>query len=104
MTTMPATLDELERRLAVVEQKVARLSPPSVSPIGETPAQRALRLLEQSRRDKPRLQALMAKVLTDMGVSGEPVSPQSLREMMAADGVRPEENLFSRGIQEMREE
>ena len=31
-------------------------------------------------------------------------SIQRIRELMWADGVRPEENLFSRGIIEMREE
>lgn len=42
--------------------------------------------------------------MREMGVSGEPVGAEKLQEMMIAEGVNPEDNQFSRGIIEMREE
>jgi len=102
---MAATLEELEKRLARVEQKVTRLQQlVEKPPILETAAERGARLLAQARRDKARLKAAAVKVFKEMGIQGEPVPPEKLREMMAACGIKPEENLFSRGIMEMREE
>ena len=102
---MATTLEELEKRMDAMEQELVRLrQSASGPPLDETPAQRGARLLEQGRRNKPQLRAQMAKVLEEMGIKGEPVPPEKLREMMMRDGVRPEDNLFSRGIIEMREE
>jgi len=39
-----------------------------------------------------------------MGVRGEPVGAEEMQEMIAACGVRPEDNILSRGIIDMREE
>ena len=99
---MATTLEQLEQRLTTVEQEVRQLrqqqasSGATTKTWAEYPA--------QSRREKPRLKAIMAKVLEQMGITGTPVPPQKLREMMAACGIKAEDNLFSRGIQEMREE
>ena len=40
----------------------------------------------------------------EMGIQGEPVGAEKVQEMIAACGVKPEDNVFSRGIIEMREE
>jgi hypothetical protein len=101
---MTATLDELEHRLARLEEEMAEMRRLVRMPAAEQAETGALRLLEQARRDKPRLQAAWAKALEQMGIAGEPVPPERLRQMMAEAGVKPEENLFSRGIEEMREE
>ena len=114
---MAVTLTELEKRLtqverseildrrAEVEQEVARLRKQvGKTLLLETPAERGARLLTQARRDKARLKAAVAKAFEEMGIQGEPVPPEKLREMMAACGINPEDNLFSRGIMEMREE
>jgi len=50
------------------------------------------------------ISAAAAAAFAEMGISGAPVGPEKLREMMLADGVNPEDNQFSRGIIEMREE
>lgn len=63
-----------------------------------------IRRLERARREKARLSGIVARVLAEMGIVGEPVEPQELRRMMAEDGIRAEDNLFSRDIVEMREE
>jgi hypothetical protein len=102
---MATTLDELEQRVAQMEQELARLRQVVDQPSHvETPAERGAWLLEQARREKPQLRAQVAKALEEMGIRGKPVPPEKLREMMIEAGVRPEDNLFSRGIIEMREE
>ena len=54
--------------------------------------------------DKQQLQPLVAKAFAEMGIQGEPVGAEKVQEMIAACGVKPEDNVFSRGIIEMREE
>jgi hypothetical protein len=100
-----ATLEELEERVARIEQELTRLRQLQAKPPHEeTPAERGARLLTQARRDKARLKQSMAKAFEEMGIRGEPVPPAKLREMMAECGIKPEDNSFSKGIIEMREE
>lgn len=102
---MAATLEGLETRLAALEDEVAHLrtlvNPGSGA---DSATRRGARALAQARQDKSRLKALAAQVFSQMGITQAPVPPEQLRTMMAADGVRAEANLFSRGIREMREE
>jgi hypothetical protein len=39
-----------------------------------------------------------------MGIRSEPIDAEKLQEMVAVCGVKEEDNIFSRGIIEMREE
>lgn len=100
---MAATLEDLEKRLTAVEQELAlwRLAN---SANAETPAERGARLWEQSRLGQAQWAAGMAKVMEELGISGEPIGAEKVQEMMAACGIKPEDNEFSRGIIEMREE
>jgi hypothetical protein len=102
---MSLTLAEMEQRLLLLEQEVRalreRLEGP---PISETPAERGARMLREAKRTQAQLAAGWAKAMEQMGISGSPVPPEKLREMMAACGIKPEDNLFSRAILEMREE
>jgi hypothetical protein len=102
--TMTTTLEELDQRLGKLEQEMQEMRRVLRKPPAEGGATSALQLVEDALREKPRLRALAAKVLEQMGISGHPVPPETLRQMMAEAGIRPEENLFSRGIEEMREE
>jgi hypothetical protein len=54
--------------------------------------------------DKAKLRPLIAKVFEEMGIRGEPVGAEKVQERLGACGVRPEDNVFSQGIIEMREE
>jgi len=102
---MGVTIEALARRLAQVEQEVTHLK--HLIEQGaheETPAARGARLLAQARHDKAQLQVGVAKAFVEMGVHGAPVLPAQLRQMIAACGMQPEENVCSRGIIEMREE
>jgi len=61
-------------------------------------------LWEQSLREQPQITAAWNKAMKGMGISGEPVGAEELQKMFLECGVNPEENQFSRGIIEMREE
>ena len=54
--------------------------------------------------DKHTLCPLVVKTFDEMGIRGEPMGAEKVQKMIAACGVRPEGNLFSRGVIEMREE
>jgi hypothetical protein len=64
-------------------------------------APRADRMLGQGQTE---LAAAWAEAMAQMGVRGAPISPESLRAMIAACGFKPESNEFSRDIVHMREE
>jgi hypothetical protein len=97
---MAITLEELEQRLTAVEEELALRR----STTAETPAQRGARLLRRAKLEQASMSGAMDKALADLGITGEPIGAEALREMMIADGVNPEDNQFSRGIIEMREE
>lgn len=97
---MAATLEELEQRLSKVEQVITLWQPHS----DESPAERGARLLRNAELQQPYIAAAWAKMMEEMGISGEPIGAEKLQEMMIAEGVNPEDNEFSRGIIEMREE
>jgi hypothetical protein len=53
--------------------------------------------------DKRSLQQALAELNARLGfVKDETATPQKVREMMRADGICPEDNLFSREIIRMR--
>ena len=54
--------------------------------------------------DKEKLLPLTARTFKKMGIYGEPIGAEELQKMVAACGVKPEDNIFSRGIIDMREE
>ena len=62
-------------------------------------------LLRQSITDPRELAEFEMQIDQDLGIEGiEPVGSEKLWEMMIADGIDPNDNEFSRGIVEMREE
>ena len=55
--------------------------------------------------DKKEIQRLVAEQMATMGIAFDPTATaQKAREMMLADGIRPEDNVLSRGIIAAREE
>ena len=54
--------------------------------------------------DKEKLRPIVDKAFAEMGVRGEAIGAEKVQEMIAACGVRPEDNILSRGITDMREE
>lgn len=97
---MAATLEDLEKRVTAIEQELVmwRLT------AAETPAERGARLWREAGLYQDEISAAAEAAFAEMGISGEPISAEELQAMMLADGVDPEDNQFSRGIIEMREE
>lgn len=54
--------------------------------------------------DKEKLRPIIDNAFAAMGVRGEPIGAEKVQGMIAACGVRPEDNILSRGIIDMREE
>ncbi len=86
-------LEKLESEVALLGEQLNQLLTPqaSLSP--------TIRFV-----DKEKLRPIVDKVFEAMGIHGEPIGAEKVQEMIAACGVKPEDNLFSRGIIEMREE
>ena len=102
---MALSLEDLERRLAALEREVAEIRQLLAAPSSdETSAQRGARLLREAERSHGQFAAGWARAMEAMGIRGEPVGAEKLQQMIAAAGFKPEDNEFSRGILEMREE
>ena len=104
---MTTTIDKLlikteriEQELAEVKQALEELRPTK----SLTPEERAAARLERVRSKNEKLTPLIDKAFEKMEITGEPIGAEKLQEMLAAEGVKPEENSFSRGIIKMREE
>jgi hypothetical protein len=61
-------------------------------------------LLRVSRKEQAGLAAGFKKFLKQLGIKGKPIGAKKLREMALKEGLNPNDNQFSRGIIEMREE
>ena len=92
--------ERIEQDLAEVRQALEELRPTK----SLTPEERAAARLEHVRSKNEKLTPLIDKAFKNMGITGEPIDAEKLQEMVAACGVKAEDNIFSRGIIEMREE
>jgi hypothetical protein len=61
-------------------------------------------LLRVSRKEQAGLAAGFKKFLKHLGIKGKPIGAKKLQEMALKEGLNPNDNQFSRGIVEMREE
>jgi hypothetical protein len=102
MTTRVA---ELEKRVTALEREISSLRQlVAARPIEETPAEAGARMLREAEQSQAELEAVWARVKEQMGIHGEPIGAEKLQERMLASGIKPEDNILSRGIIEMREE
>jgi hypothetical protein len=102
---MTVTVEVLRERVEALEREVADLRQVLRRPkADETPAERGARLLREAKANQPAISAAIAKAFAEMGITGEPVGHEKLRQMMLEEGIKPEENLFSSEIKAMREE
>lgn len=62
------------------------------------------RLLREAEAQRAQTVRAWDEAMAAMGISGQPIGAKALRQMMIAVGINPEDNEFSRGIIEMREE
>ena len=54
--------------------------------------------------DREKLKKWFDEWFKQMGIDVQPIGAEKLQEMMLKEGIRPEDNIASRGIIEMREE
>lgn len=102
---MAATVEELEKRVLFLEEEVERLRCLlALFRVNETPTEQADRMLWESNNSQAAINAAVAQAYAEMGITGEPVGIEKLREMMRASGMDPKDNSFSREITAMREE
>jgi hypothetical protein len=96
-TGMTTSIADLEKRVAVLERELRSLRQIlKVWTPGEPP--------EEDAHAQAEAAAAWERVKEQMGIHGEPIGAEKLQEMMLAEGIKPEENILSRGIIEMREE
>ena len=100
-----APIEELEKRVAELERQIAVLRRVVLSlPSEETGAVGDVRMRGVTERSQLEFEEGWDRAMKKMGIIGEPIGVERLREMIAACGFKPEDNAFSRGIIEMREE
>jgi len=54
--------------------------------------------------DREKLKKWFDEWFKQMGINIQPIGAEKLQEMMLKEGIRPEDNIASKGIIEMREE
>ncbi|HMC65875.1 MAG TPA: hypothetical protein VKI65_13130 [Gemmataceae bacterium] len=100
-----AMLEELEKRVTALEQQVAALREREERRlIEETAAERGARMLREAKASQAAISAAVAKAFAEMGITAQPIGAEKLQQMLLAEGVKPEDNILSRAIIEMREE
>jgi len=100
-----AMLEELEKRVTALEQQVAALREREERRlIEETAAERGVRMLREAKASQAAISAAVAKAFAEMGITAQPIGAEKLQQMLLAEGVKPEDNILSRAIIEMREE
>lgn len=97
-----STIGEIHQKLKQIENEVAQLRAQLnrwlAQPTQSVQLEQAIQLA-----DKEKLRSLTAKTFEEMGIRSEPIDVEQLQKMVAACGVKAEDNIFSRGIIEMRE-
>ena len=97
------TIEEIQQKLKQIENEVAQLRAQLNQWIAQ-PVERSQLEPTIQFADKEELRPLTAKTFEEMGICSEPIDAEKLQKMVEACGVKAEDNIFSRGIIEMREE
>ena len=97
-----STIEEIQQKLKQIENEVAQLRAQLnrwlAQPSQSTQLERTIQFV-----DKEKLRSLTTKTFEEMGIRSDPIDAEKLQEMVAACGVKAEDNIFSQGIIEMRE-
>ena len=100
---MTVTIDTIQEKLEKIEGEIALLRAQINQWLAQQERPSAPKPIMQFV-DKTKLRPLTAKSFEEMGIHGKPIDAEELQKMVITCGVKPEDNLFSRGIIEMREE
>ena len=98
--TLAKRLDRLEATMQQMSDQLslltARQNPPEKPKTG-------VEVIKEMAIDKRPLAEGFRKLMDRMGISGEPIPAEQLQERMVRNGIRPEDNEFSRAIIAERE-
>jgi hypothetical protein len=95
-------LSAVERRVAILEAEVAAMrSSGAREPSGQGSA---AGILQEARAKQASIAITATEVLATMGIAPKGSSPEQVQRMMVDEGIRPDDNAFSREIKSMREE
>ena len=97
---LQALLSRLEREISEARRDLARLNQSGALTDDEWWKSRARRVRSANEILRPSLDGFFK----EMGLKGDPIGAEKVQEMIGRQGVKTEENLFSKGIVEMREE
>ncbi len=110
---MAATIEMLKNKIAHLQQELAEMSA-ALDELGGTPTApgSAPEVLSQDPlvgvhfSDPKALLPLLDKAFAQMGIDvTQPApTPEEVQQLMLREGIRPEDNILSRGIIEAREE
>lgn len=100
LAMLKAKIDHIKREMTEIEQLCEQLA----GQREPSPSELLQARLEQRRQEKEALWRIADQTFAEMGIHCQPIPAEELQKMMLECGIKPEENLFSRGIIEMREE
>jgi hypothetical protein len=92
-----------KRRKSVEQQQdqPARRRPRDAAPALEGLGEQ---LLHEARAGQAQFVAGWKEFMKELGLRGKPIGARKLRAMLLRQGIKPDDNAFSRGIIAMREE
>jgi hypothetical protein len=108
-STLLRWLDEVANKLGEMRVALEQL-PDAEENLGDRAAEQKSKEIAADQLcivrfvDKEKMRPIVDNAFAAMGVRGEPIGAEKVQKMMAACGVRPEDNILSRGIIDMREE
>ena len=98
-------LEHVEQEVADIQRQLRQFKKPVKTEVPpQTIEEKRAERLARVRLQKEKLRPIIAEVFKRMGIRGEPIGAENVQKMIAACGIKPEDNEFSRGIIEMREE
>ena len=98
-------LEHVEREVADMRRQLQQLRESiKIEVLPQAVEEKRAERLARVRLQKEKLRPIVAEVFERMSIRGEPIGAENVQKMIAACGIKPEDNEFSRGIIEMREE
>jgi hypothetical protein len=106
--TMAVTIEELKRKVARLQRELAEVSAglDELAAAGSAAGRPADPLAGRRFSDPKALLPVLDRAFAEMGidVTGPALTPKEVQDLMLREGVRPEDNILSRGIIAAREE
>lgn len=102
---MAATIEMLKEKIAPIRQELDEVVTALDEIAAAQPVTKPNPLAGIKFADKEPLRKAFDELFARMGISHiKPIGAEKLQEMMLKAGIKPEDNIFSRGIIETREE